>query len=439
MSFTDIFQTVLIISVVGVLAIWWWVFYLLFARKKDNVGRAAFMMLTFLCLTCEMARIIDPFTRWGIWSNETLRTYLTLELLLMLTLLLVASDAASWLNYFSAESLLLKPQRRYRHSIYVGIVLLIVESIISVSINTFKSQYTRGMTIGWLLSALLMVLIGLFTMLQSLREVEIAVKLEQDTILEDVHNVFFFATEYKEEDDEKRSKSRKKSFRLAKYLSCLACLFLFDLCFGEKPSKGDMDLLHLMYDSALKILLAVMLFQRRPIKVARTYEVDIHQRYKPFDQTIFSGCDATRTVYKLREMLRKKESEIALEKSFLIASKNHECDKASEPMSLPEDHQRTPSNTIPLQAVEMTEKLQHTDLGSETDMRVRPPIEILHSKDSTSNNRKNVTRPIGSESESLNRNDKQGTDAKFEVLSDELKRKGPPIIERIGKSQVCKL
>merc|ERR1719317_1469358 len=107
-----------------------------------------------------------------------------------------------------------------------------------------------------------MVLIGLFTMLQSLREVEIAVKLEQDTILEDVHNVFFFATEYKEEDDEKRSKSRKKSFRLAKYLSCLACLFLFDLCFGEKPSKGDMDLLHLMYDSALKILLAVMLFQR---------------------------------------------------------------------------------------------------------------------------------------------------------------------------------
>jgi len=435
-SFTDTFQAVLAIAVVAVLAIWWWVFYLLFARKKENVGRAAFMMITFLCVICEMARIIDPFARWDIWSNETLRTYLTIELLLMLTLLLIAADAASWLNYFAVESLLLKGQRRYRHSLYAGVVLINVESIILVGVNTFMSEYARGLTIGWLLCALIMILIALLTMYQSVREVGIAVKLEQNTHLEEVRNEFFFETEYNEVENEKKAKNRKKSVRLMKYLCCFACLFILDLCFGGKPSAGEMDLMHLLYDVVLKVVLMVMLIQRRPVKVARTYEVDIHHRYKPFDQTIFSGCDATRTVFKLQEMVRKKTTEVEKEKLLQSELENH-YDQPSQPTFLTEQHERTPSHTLPLEGVEMIQTPQHTEPGSETDMRVRPPIEVMSSNECTPNNAE-IVRPSFGESESLSTKDQKATDDKSAVLLNEPRKTEPPV-KQVRKSRVYNL
>lgn len=348
-SFTSALQVVLALGLVGVLAMWWWVFYLLFARAEGNVGRASFMMEAFLCLICETARIIDPFSRWGVWSNETLRSFLTLEMFLMLSLLLMASDATAWLNYYSVESLLLKPQRRYRHSIYVGIILLLVQSFVIVGINAFHMNYARGMTIGWLLSALLMVVLGLVTMFQSIRDVEKAIKLYQDkSISEEVRKAIFFEGECVMEEFSKRTKSMKKSLRVSKYLSCLGCLFVLDLCFGGKLSAGEMDLTHLFYDTVLKILLAVMLFQRRPSKNARVYEIDIHKKYKPFDETLFSGCDATRTIYKLEKLVGKKRLELEdtshkYEYPKLSLSNIH-CESPSQKIL-------TPSNTIFLEKI----------------------------------------------------------------------------------------
>merc|ERR1719419_1574261 len=186
----------------------------------------------------------------------------------------------------------------------------------------------RGMTLGWLFSAIIMDLIALLTMFQSLWDVAKAIKLEEETLEnnEEVGNAIFCQEESEDKDVIKREKSKKKSVRLAKYLGTLALLFIFDLCFGIEPSQGAMDLLHLMYDIVLKILLGVMLFQRRPIKGARAYEVHIHTKYKPFDQTIFSGSDATRTVSKLKLMVREKTMELAKMKQMEVVSENHEYD-----------------------------------------------------------------------------------------------------------------
>jgi len=386
-SFTDTFQVVLVLGLLTVFILWWWVFYLLFARKKDNVNRASFMTIAFLCLLCEMARIFDPFTRWRVWSNETLRSFLTLELLLMLTLLLIASDVAAWLNYFSVENLLLKPQRRYRHAIYIGLILLFIQSIIVITISTFHSENSRGVTIGWLLSALIMVFIGLFSMLQSLREVAKAKKLEEKTFCEneEVANAIFIQSDYKEEDIYKRSKSKKKSLRIAKYLSCVAMLFIFDLCFGSQPSGGDMDLIHLMYDILLKILLAIMLFQRRPITETRPYERDIHQRYKPFDERIFSGCDATRTVYKLQEMVRVKTQEIEKKKAMQNKSESDDYENFPKaPVAPPIDNRQFRSCTLPLEGADTGSHVP-TESTLDMDMRVRPPIEVVNSNGPASN------------------------------------------------------
>lgn len=380
-SFTDTFQVVLVLGLVTVFVMFWWVFYLLFARRDDNVGRASFMTIAFLCLICEMGRIFDPFTRWGIWSDETLRSYLTLEVLLMLTLLLIASDAAAWLNYFSVENLLLKPQRRYRHAIYVGLILLFIQSIIVIAISNFHSENSRGVTIGWLLSGLIMVLIGLFSMLQSLREVAKAKKLEEQTLCdnEEVGNAIFIQSEYKDEDIKKRSKSKKKSLRIAKYLCCVALLFTFDLCFGAQPSEGEMDLIHLFYDILLKILLAVMLFQRRPVTGSREYEKDIHQKYKPFDERIFSGCDATRTVYKLQEMVRMKTEEVKKKKSMETVGEDHEYNQfPAAPLAPPVENRQTRSCTLPLEAADTGNRVQ-TESTLDIDMRVKPPIEVVSS------------------------------------------------------------
>lgn len=387
--------------------IWLWVFYLLFDRKKNNVGRASFMVVTFLCMICEMARIVDPFSR-GVWSHETFRTWVTLEVLFILSLLLIAADAAAWLNYFSVESLLLKPQRRWRHGIYGGIILLFVQSFIVVGVSSFQSRYTRGVTIGWLLSALFLAVFGLLTIFQSLREVQWAVTLDIATHCEEVRLEIFFEGENTTDDSMKKSQSEKKSKRIAKYLICLSILFIFDLGFGGKLSAVEMDIVHLFYDIVLKAMLAVMLIQRRPLLDARSYELDIHSRYKPFDQTLYSGCDATRTVFRLNEMVRVKTAELAEKRAINLESENDpkafslEVIEAEVKQENQTSHRRTPSNTLSLQNLEVTEK--HTQKLELTDSeRVKPTKEIEKSDDVSVYNAESTSRqPEEIRSESSN-------------------------------------
>jgi len=320
MSFTDTFQGFLILGLMGILIMWWVDFYLVFSRS-NNVGRASFMTASFLCLICEMGRAIDPFARRGIWSNETLRVYITFEVWIILTLLLLASDISAWLNYESVPGLLLKPRGRYRLLLYIGIFLMFIQTMVLILINFVNTKNSRGITIGWLLSALVMISIGLIAMLISLREVSKTVYLRRNVDAEVRDTIFnldestpeyhekrkqkhrsrylgcirsclscSFLFDWEEYDEKeggwKRTKYKKKSWRLAKYMICLACLFIFDIFFGAKPRPGEMDLLHLVYELTLKVMLGFMIFQRRPITEARGYEKDIHSGYHPFIRSI---------------------------------------------------------------------------------------------------------------------------------------------------------
>jgi len=268
------------------------------------------MAPAFLCLVCETARTIDPFTRRGNWSNRTLRLWLTVETWIILALILIGSDISAWLNYHAVKSLLLKPQRRYRHTIYCGVLLTLIQSMIILGINLFSDAGSRGLIIGWLFSALIMILFGLVTMLKSIREVDKALELRRRTDPK-VCDVIF-AKEEKEEESLKKIKYRKKSKRLAKYMMCFACLLIFDITLGIKPTPGEMDLLHLVYDLILKIMLMIMIFQRRVIRESRNYELDVQDFYEPFDLTFKSGSRELHTYYKLEEMVAEKNQKMGI-------------------------------------------------------------------------------------------------------------------------------
>jgi len=334
MSFTSTFQVLLIMELLCVTVMWLWTLTLLFTRRKHNVGRASFITPASMCIICEMARTIDPFTRWGIWSNRSLRIWLTIEVWIMLSLLLLACDIAAWLNYYSVPSLLLKPQRRYRHSLYIGICLMFIQGMILLGMDLLSAEVSRGMIIGWIFSALILMLIGMYTMLVSIREVHRSLELRSrtapkvgDTIFcadeeEDIHGdiktkdrstcfskcrsyltcAFIFEKEenYENSGHQKRIKYMKKSWRLCKYMICLACLLIFDVSLGVNPTPGEMDLIHLVYDLVLKIILVFMIFQRRPIPEPRDYEKVIHEGYKPFNETLFSGSKELHTYHELQ-------------------------------------------------------------------------------------------------------------------------------------------
>lgn len=170
------------------------------------------------------------------------------------------------------------------------------------------------------------------------------------------------------------------------------CLFIFDLCIGEKPSAGQMDLMHLMYDVVLKILLAVMLIQRRPIEEPRRYEIDIHEKYKPFDETLYSGCDATRTVSKLRTLVREKTIELTEKKAKQKQSDIVKFNLLPPAPNLPEKHLQT--RTIPLQAAPLLHEVetaenqpQIVEQGSCMDARVEPPRDVVNKSGDAENER----------------------------------------------------
>jgi len=294
------------------------------------------MTPAFICLMCEMARTVDPFTRWGIWSNRSLRVWLTIEILIMLILLLLAADISAWLNYISVPSLLLKPQRRFRHALYIGVVLMFIQSMILIGIDLLSAEVSRGITIGWIFSALIMILIGWCTMLISIRDVDKSLDLRSRTAPKIGDTIFciddeeeyhaerkpkdrssclskcrsYLTCAFIFENDEnsgfqKKIKYMKKSWRLAKYMMCLACLLIFDVLFGVNPTPGEMDLLHLVYDLILKIMLTFMIFQRRPINDPRGYEQDIHKAYKPFNSTLYSGSRELHTYYNLEQKVKE--------------------------------------------------------------------------------------------------------------------------------------
>jgi len=342
-SFTITFQVLLVIEQIGVMVIYGWALWLLFTRRENNVGRASFMTPAFVCVMCESARTIDPFARWGIWSNRTLRVWLTIEIWIMLSLLLLACDISAWLNYISVPSLLLKPQRRFRHALYVGIFLMLIQSMILIGIDLLSADVSRGVTLGWLFSALIMILIGWYSMLKSIIEVNLALDLRSrteskvaDTIFciddeeeyyEDIKPkdrstrlakcmryltcAFIFET-YENASFWKKVKYMKKSWRLAKYMMCLACLLIFDISFGVNPTPGRTDLLHLVYDLILKIMLTFMIFQRRPISDPRGYERDIHKAYKPFNSTLFSGSRELHTHDHLERKVKEANEKMRL-------------------------------------------------------------------------------------------------------------------------------
>lgn len=381
--FINTFHAALILGLVVLVVIWWYVIYLLFLHSDDNVGRTQFMIVGFLCLICEMARVFDPFTRYEIWSNESLRAWLTIELTMMLALLLIYADAIAWLIYNSYARLMLKPHRRYRHIVFIGLSLLILQCGIVAVLNFFRSSYSRGAAIGWLLSSLIMVACGLLTMYVSVHDVKAAVKIETETQLENpkVSNAIFFTSEFSLDVDhqerESRRKSKKKAKRLAKYMLLVACLFIFDLVITGDitgDGTGKMDLLHLVYDISLKILLAVALVQRRPVTDGRQYEANIHEKYKPFDHTLISGDAATRTVPKLREIVREKTViEMAKEAKLKQLQKGrvkYEYDKLP-PAPIPNTGNATP----PLEAAEQKRDIEPV-VKLDIDMTVKSPEEV---------------------------------------------------------------
>jgi len=341
-SFTITFQALLVIELICVMVMWWWALCLLFTRSKNNVGRASFMTPAFICLMCETARTIDPFTRLGIWSNRSLRIWLTIEILIMLSLLLLASDISAWLNYISVPSLLLKPQRRFRHALYVGIFLMFIQSMILVGVDLLSADVSRGITIGWLFSALIMILIGWCTMIISIIDVDLSLDLRSRTEAKVADTIFCIDDEeyhgdrkpkdrstclskfrsyltcayifenWENSGFQKKVKYMKKSWRIAKYMMCLACLLIFDVCFGVNPTPGEMDLLHLVYDLILKIMLTFMIFQRRPISDARGYEKDVHEAYKPFNSTLYSGSRELHTHGHLERKVKEANEKMGL-------------------------------------------------------------------------------------------------------------------------------
>lgn len=216
-------------------------------------------------------------------------------------------------------------------------------------------------------------------------------------------------------------------------------MFIFDLGFGEKLSALEMDIVHLVYDIVLKIMMAVMLFQRRPLLDARSYELDIHSRYKPFDETVYSGCDATRTVFKLKEMVRIKTAEVAERRAI-----NLESEKDPQTLSLeiihPEvndenqaTHVPTPSNTLSLQNLEVTEKQTQKQEFSDSELCVKPPREIEKSDDISVYNAESTSRQPEAEIRSESSNGYWTAPAKSKNISHR-PQKNQPSVEIIRKS-----
>merc|ERR1719419_924406 len=55
-----------------------------------------------------------------------------------------------------------------------------------------------------------------------------------------------------------------------------------------------------------------MIFQRRPISESRNYERDIHEAYKPFNETLFSGSKELHTYHELTLKVREATKRMGL-------------------------------------------------------------------------------------------------------------------------------
>jgi len=305
-SALKLLSALLLVMLAGVFILWWWVFARIFAHKKDNDSRAAFMLVMFLCIMVDMGRSVDPFYERDVTSYELLRCGMQVETCLLLVLLLVAADAASWLNYFALEGLLIKPVRTFRHILYIGATASVFLTIIVIVFYASVKTYYQGVVMGSCFSNLLLILWALTSMFISVMEVRGAIKTVQQTddqLLES-GEVEHLPTR---EEVEYADKTQKKTKRVAKYIGLIAIILILDVCLGVPITGGNADFINFVYGVSFKSMLALMLWQRRPVKGGRQYEHNIHMRYKPFE-TFVTGDTATRTVKSFKKMCREVTS-----------------------------------------------------------------------------------------------------------------------------------
>lgn len=149
---------------------------------------------------------------------------------------------------------------------------------------------------------------------------------------------------------------------------CLACLFLFDIFFGVGPRPGEMDLLHLVYDLILKITLAFMIFQRRPITEARGYEKDIHTGYHPFN---LSNVKKKTYFHLSRSVTGKNKKKLENDEGQKSLQEPSRKKGYCRVLSYHDNKNISIANTA-LEGLEMTEKRKVI----EPDRPVRPPKEV---------------------------------------------------------------
>jgi len=257
------------------------------SENSHEVWATSLMLITFLCLICETGLCVDPFARFEVWDDGIVRTYLTITVTLLLIYLLIATDATVWLNYITLGSLLIKPRSTLRYALYISCLVFLILSFVVVFIYAFDNENSRGIGLGWLLASLLLVVYSIVVLLVSLRDINLAVHLGdtyKDTL--DLDGETF------EEEKSLSQKTVERSWQLVIYLSIIGFFLFVDLCRGVSSDRGGTEMVYFMYELGLKILILIMLLQRKPIG-------GYFEKYRPFT-TFKSGDTSSKTVYNLK-------------------------------------------------------------------------------------------------------------------------------------------
>jgi len=240
--------------------------------------------------------------------------WLILEVNILILFYLLGADRYAWLNYSSLESLLLKPHRTYRHVLYVGSALYTLFSVFAMFCYIIWKEYSQGITIGWLLSGMVLLVWALITMWQSVWDVYKATKLAKMTLATDVMVSIDmgFSVKELEEDSRYANWMKRKTTELGITVNVLGSSLLLDLVFGAVSSGFAADFTLLAYGIVLKIVIGLMLWQQYDVDKEDLCVDPKYQEYNPFE-TLFSGDSATRTVRELKQQISL--SSLSMQKS----------------------------------------------------------------------------------------------------------------------------
>lgn len=304
--------------------------------QNEEVWAASLVVITFLCLLSEMGSCVDPFARFKVFDDDIVRMFETITVMLLMMYLLVAADAAIWLNYITLGSLLIKPNGSHRYALYVSCLVYLILSFVIVCIYGFEVENCRGFALGWLLTSVTLSVYSVIALLLSVRDIKQAIKLgrEHAEALDLDQDTF-------EKEVELSKTTVQRSKQLAIYLSILGIFVFVDLCRGTLSDPGGNELVYFMYGLGLKLLISFMLLQRKPIG---GYGV----KYRPF-VTFKTGDTSSHTIadFKAQCIMMSKVSksrdgwgtgEMCETKQFEVEDYSPQMSKAPvEVIRMPED------------------------------------------------------------------------------------------------------